>query len=542
MMRMLKNLFKAAAFCVCLFLLLSAAGSVLKQNSRLWGKGTGLDLVCRFPDQYQLCFVGTSTVIASISNQELYERYGIASVSVGEPEQPVILAKYTIDEVLRHQHPRAVVLDSRALFYEEEILRNKIETNEETVVHSSLDPIRSWSIRKEALDQIRNQYKKLDYKDYFFDWYRYHSRWKELSEADFQEVYDPAVMNGNVMMTDLHVISYELGAGDTISAENEQEVQRLKDACAEHGADLILMTGYLEPDLSRRKAVRDLAKKHHIDYIDFNDVVDEIGFEDWMINDYIHFNVVGAAVWSDYLGQYFTQRYSFDSCSKALSRLYRDQSGRYADYLNYVNRKHLLAERKSFKPFLRELAGWDPQDVSIFVAAYDDAYHSLDEEGRVLLQRIGLDGPKHFRDSYAGACTPGGVFQKNARKKKVTLSGKAGDFGGSEEDPEDDASFKDPEALEPEDHQESSEPGNPEDLQEDSEPGEPGIIQALTYTVESAGINCEDGAIASIFVNGQEYAKGQRGLNIVVMDNRLGRLIASVCFDTYSEADPEGVI
>ena len=242
MMRTLKNSVKAAAFCVCLFLLLSAAGSVLKQNSRLWGKGTGLDLVCRFPDQYQLCFVGTSTVIASISNQELYERYGIASVSVGEPEQPLVLSKYTIDEVLRHQHPRAVVLDSRALFYEEEILRNKIQTNEETVVHSSLDPIRSWRIRKEALDQIRNQYKKLDYKDYFFDWYRYHSRWKELSEADFQEVYDPAVMNGNVMMTDLHVISYELGAGDTISAENEQEVQRLKDACAEHGAHADILT------------------------------------------------------------------------------------------------------------------------------------------------------------------------------------------------------------------------------------------------------------------------------------------------------------
>ena len=64
MMRMLKNLFKAAAFCVCLFLLLSAAGSVLRQSLRFCRKGKGQAFVCRLSDyQFIAGFMDTAAAL-----------------------------------------------------------------------------------------------------------------------------------------------------------------------------------------------------------------------------------------------------------------------------------------------------------------------------------------------------------------------------------------------------------------------------------------------------------------------------------------------
>ena len=53
-----------------------------------------------------------------------------------------------------------------------------------------------------------------------------------------------------------------------------------------------------------------------------------------------------------------------------------------------------------------------------------------------------------------------------------------------------------------------------------------------SYSIMSAGFSC--GNDCSIKIDGKEYAKRKRGLNIVVYDALYHRVVDSVCFDTYS--------
>lgn len=55
-----------------------------------------------------------------------------------------------------------------------------------------------------------------------------------------------------------------------------------------------------------------------------------------------------------------------------------------------------------------------------------------------------------------------------------------------------------------------------------------------SYTIRSAGTNSGTGSYASIVVNDVEYAMNQRGMNLVVYDNRTGEIIDNVTFDTCS--------
>ena len=425
-------------------------------------------------------------MIANLSNQELYEKYGITAVSVGEPEQPLFLTKYTVKEVLRCQHPKAVLLDSRNFFYTEKRVSEKINEDEEYFLHYSLDTIDSPQIKKEALEQA-GRYKEIDEKEYYLRIYNRHAQWKNLNVVNFKDCREPNCINGNLMLTGLYNVADVTMIRKTISKENEWEIAQIKEECEKHGADLILMTAYIDPRVRNRDQLRELARKLQIDYIDINDMLDEIGFEGNLLHDYVHFNIIGATIWSDWLGQYLTKRYSFGNPSGKLNRLYQDQSKLCSTYKNCVRNKIKFTNHYSFKEFLREIAGSDLKNIVLFAAVCEDAYSSLDEEGKNLLRQIGLDGLQCVGGSFAGVCGTDGITLKKSDCKTVTVSGSRG---------------------------------------------------VLTYVVESAGANCENEPGASVLVNKEEYAKGQRGLNFVLFDEKLGQLIASKCFDTSAESDP----
>ena len=488
-MREVQNTGKIILFVFLLLALLSVAGRVLSRPHAIeWGTEAGLELVHRFRDQYDICFAGTSIIMANISNQELFEKYGIRAVSAGEPEQPLFLTKYTIREVFRYQHPRAIILDTRNIFYSEERVRVSIQNNEDYFLHNSLDSIYSPVIKKEALDQVNRQYKEIDEKEYFFRIYNRHAQWKNLRIENFRDCSEENCINGNLMMTDLYNVADVTSQEQIISEENEGEVFQIKEECEKNGADLILMTAYIDTDTGNREEMRRLAQKIQVDYIDINDVLDEIGFEGNLQHDFVHFNIIGATVWTDWLGQYLCERYSFGKPSKKLERLYQEQSELCSAYKNCVSNKILFGKNCHFKSFLKEMIESGLSNTAVFAAVSEDAYTALDEEGKELLRQIGLDGPQCTGGSYAGACVAGEVSQESDDNEKVTVSGQ---------------------------------------------------IDTWSYTVESAGANSEDGPGTSILVNGGEYAKGQRGLNIVLFDERLGELIATKCFDTGVETDPE---
>ena len=58
-----------------------------------------------------------------------------------------------------------------------------------------------------------------------------------------------------------------------------------------------------------------------------------------------------------------------------------------------------------------------------------------------------------------------------------------------------------------------------------------GMVGDVPYTISSAGYQV--GNTSSIVIDGVEYSKNRRGLNVVVYDNSLKQVTDAVCFDTY---------
>ena len=60
-----------------------------------------------------------------------------------------------------------------------------------------------------------------------------------------------------------------------------------------------------------------------------------------------------------------------------------------------------------------------------------------------------------------------------------------------------------------------------------------GFIGEAQYSVASAGFDF--GAYSSIAIDGVDYSKNLRGMNIVVYDNEQDAVISAVAFDTHSQ-------
>ena len=63
-----------------------------------------------------------------------------------------------------------------------------------------------------------------------------------------------------------------------------------------------------------------------------------------------------------------------------------------------------------------------------------------------------------------------------------------------------------------------------------------GQVDGVDYSVRSSG-DSSDG-IASIIINGEEYAVNAQGLNIVVFDSEQKEVVDSICFNTFMSGHP----
>ena len=141
----------------------------------------------------------------------------------------------------------------------------------------------------------------------------------------------------------------------------------------------------------------------------------------------------------------------------------------------------------SLTDYLSALQG---QDYLVMIAAKDDAATSLDDETAALLQQLGA------RTDLRGRFRAGYVLVADASGRRTTPIREA--------------------------------------LSDHGTLHVSGRVDNVSYEIKSSGF--ADANVAMIRVNGVNRAVNTRGLNIVVYDRTLDRVIDSICFDTF---DPE---
>lgn len=460
----------------------------------------GLESIRNNPNYYDVIISGTSMAVTNISAEELYLKYGIASVSIGEPEQMTFLSYYSLAEALKYQSPKVVLFDIKSLFYSEEVQAEHIKSGEEYHVHYTLDSIKDIKIKYDAVKQVQKLHPTSTIWSYFSKMYQNHANWEEIEKVNFLFEKSEDIILGSKSLIGIKenigndkplIWSENTGEKETIPNINLDYLKKMVELCESQNVKLVLINsaGSRYWTWERYNVIVDLANKFHLEYLDLPVNEEKIGFN-WKTDSYDegHYNVVGAKKWTDFIGEYLKQNYNFpDRRTDEVYEEYESNKEKYEDILTTMEQKIDLSKALNLNQYLDTLFNLEKEGIVIFVSIKDDANSNFSKYVQNLLSSIGFnivldeDG-----DSYIGVLEDGKIV---VEKENTVGCQASGTIGNGDK-----------------------------------------------FEIVSGGTTSE--LAASILINGTEELQGGCGINIVVYNKKTSTIISSVYFDTNAEENP----
>lgn len=464
-------------------------------------------------DSIDVVFLGQSQGLLCISPMKLYEDTGICSYNLSTSGQPIELSYHLCKHILKRQSPNVVFLNAGNLFYHNigfenwRYVMDNMPLNMEKIEMAR--DFASWPGSDSFLSAI-------------FPLLRYHTRWNELTSDDFQkretEYYytagqflmnyswpndlDEEGMNtaaksmeerntaamlyiedgGTCVEETIETPLYDM----TIPETNVEYLQKIQALCQEAGAELVLtgLPNRIYPmemiyawTRDMCETSRSLANVLGIRYFDAAYDVDA-GL-DYTVDTYdggTHLNLFGAEKVTMVFEQYLADNFQMESNKNSLwdQMLEEYQGARaLASFRNLTNPTDYLAE------LVHNQGRW-----SILIAASGEYTAGLMEEELTFFDQLGLRLIREgqWTDSYLAVIQDGHVEYEATSPRRLDYATTVGGF---------------------------------------------------PVSVASAGFF--NGAMASVTINGREYAMNQFGLNFVVVDRDTGIVLDSAVVNTGAD-------
>lgn len=258
-------------------------------------------------------FLGDSSVYRGISPIKMWEEYGFTSYNFASPSQRMWDNYYCLEEVLKYQKPKVIVLNIDQAFTEKEMGKSRKRhlfdnlPNSINRVRIILDPAQK-NKKKETLTLL-------------FPLFRFHSRWSELNEDDFLYANTKYHYPFKGYQITTGAKKYK---GDTeyMKKENKKSkmgpkalkyLDKIKTTCQENDVKLLLIEAPAPKTWNKTKnqEVSKWAEKNEVPFLDLNSHMEEIGI-DWekdTKDEGYHMNIYGAEKISMYMGKYLKDEY-----------------------------------------------------------------------------------------------------------------------------------------------------------------------------------------------------------------------------------------
>lgn len=255
--------------------------------------------------------VGSSNAFCTIDPVVLYEEEGIAAYDFCSSSQPMNLSLLYVKEAFKKQTPKVVALEV-----------NMIPA--ENITHIPENRLR-WGLTDMPLtiDKLKCLYQSLgrvdaEYMSYVFPVLRYHGRWKELSKQDYTYMFaDKSNFTKGYLVTQetssemVNLSDYDSEGETWIEDDVENCVKQIADLCDQKGAKLVLFKSPRQEWYQyHTRAVRELADKYGLEYVDYNELKEEIGLDAAAdFRDGEHLNDYGAAKVTRHFGSWLKSQY-----------------------------------------------------------------------------------------------------------------------------------------------------------------------------------------------------------------------------------------
>lgn len=253
---------------------------------------------------HDVVFIGDCELYENLSPAVLWQEYGINSYIRGSAQQLIWQSYYLMEETFQYEKPDVVVFNVLSMKYD--------EPQKETYNRMTLDGMRWSSSKVKSIEA--SMLEEEHFIEYVFPLLRYHSRWSELTEEDFNYLFerDKVTFNGYYMRVDAKAAE-DVPEGKPLSdytfGDNAYAyLDKMTALCEENDVELVLVKApslypywYEEWD----EQIVDYAQEHNLKYYNFLDCQEEIGL-DFTKDTYdggLHLNLSGAEKLSRYFGK-----------------------------------------------------------------------------------------------------------------------------------------------------------------------------------------------------------------------------------------------
>lgn len=438
-------------------------------------------------DSVDVLFLGSSHGATAFIPQELYNNYGITSYNLCCEQQNLVVSYYWLKEALRYQKPKAVVLETFYLF-------NDRFDDSEAYIRKAIDYMKWGSVKREAVDAICSIDTNQSKSSYYFINQRFHTRWSELSENDFTYSQMSRHYEMKGFCTSFNQINENdympfITDGNTQTDDTVELMQsyleKISELCTQNNMELILVKNPATMQtVEKYNATKQLADILNAAYYDFNTMTLynslEFSFGEDMI-DTGHASLKGAVKITNYLGEILQTDYGI---AAQVSEAWENTRYAYSCLHCNANLKH-VSDLNTYLDCLNLMK----EHYSVFIAVKDEAADGLNDDIVQKFNNLGLSfdlSGKHGA-SYIAVLSPENIYENigdTPLEAKGTIRS--------------------------------------------------GIVK---YQITSAGSACGTTS-CSIQLDGDEYARGHNGINIVVYDNLTKSVIDEVAFDTSSPELP----
>ena len=442
-------------------------------------------------------FLGPSTVVNGISPMELYENCGFCTYNLGMERQPMLASYYWLKETYRlHSDTLQVVFLDPSSMREEQPLA----IYQKTIGRMQISPIKFEAIAAyyESLNSIV---------EHSIPLLEYHDRWDEIGDRDYEKIgMEPiGITRGYNVSKSLYIDTKERYQDLSVhhswyDPEENQAVLTTKSLeyfdkmvsfCKEKNIQLVLVSPVRPASWNAglHNAVTALAKKYGMPYFDLNTspTLDKMEFVMGLDHQDNHLNYYGAKKITAWYGDFlYTNHLNHDISKKEEYQFMEDQLNRYRSYIDH---DIVVRDLDDVSEYLQVVTSYDHSYVLISIM--DDGSSSLTEEQRTQFADLGLKklADVDFRESYIGVIKDGSIEVELCDKTPQEIDYPEGYLHYKTED---------------------------------------------DIVVKSGGN--KRGNLSSTMINGVEYSKGQRGINIVVYDYKEDTVLDSTSFDTYASA------
>ena len=275
-----------------------------KEGTHTWDNFKQLE-----PDSVDIIFIGTSHQFCTIDPDLLYEEYGINSFMLATSAQTIPMSYYAAMEAIESQHPKAIVLEVA-------YCANDFRTVTPEMSHLFFDGMPLGEAKKLAVEDLIEEEEQIYY---FLNLGRYHTRWKNLTETDFQSnLISPRggyITEGSFYNWEIPVLPQKEKA--PMPDEMLKYMDMLVALCAENDVELILYTApfnsmydddtYREGLYRRQRIfnwIGDYAQQYGLRYYNLFHELDALGLDGATdYKDSQHFNTSGQQKVSRYMAE-----------------------------------------------------------------------------------------------------------------------------------------------------------------------------------------------------------------------------------------------